>query len=94
MEVVAHFGAEGAFDPEATRAALAAFESPVLLLVGEFDLNSPPRAVSEFAELFPAATLVVQPGAGHSPWLDAPDRFVATVAAFLDANAGDDDVSS
>ncbi|MFD8866872.1 alpha/beta fold hydrolase [Streptomyces sp. NPDC059590] len=82
-EAVALFGAEGAFDPEATRAALAACGSPVLLLAGEYDLNSPPESVAEFAELFPDATLVVQPGAGHYPWLDDADRFTATTAAFL-----------
>ncbi|AGK75528.1 Alpha/beta hydrolase fold protein [Streptomyces microflavus DSM 40593] len=82
-EAVAHFGAEGAFEPKVTRAALARFESPVLLLVGEFDLNSPPRAVAQCAELFPGAALVEQPGAGHHPWIDDPDRFVATASAFL-----------
>ncbi|GAB7029126.1 alpha/beta hydrolase [Streptomyces platensis subsp. malvinus] len=82
-EAVALFAAEGAFAPEATRAALATYEGPVLLLAGEFDLNSPPRSVAEFAELFRDAALVVQPGAGHYPWLDDADRFVATTAAFL-----------
>jgi pimeloyl-ACP methyl ester carboxylesterase len=82
-EAVALFAAEGAFEPETTRAALAACEAPVLLLAGEFDLNSPPQSAAEFAELFPDATLVVQPGAGHYPWLDDADRFVATTAAFL-----------
>ncbi|MEU0806117.1 alpha/beta hydrolase [Streptomyces sp. NPDC005970] len=82
-EAVALFGAEGAFDPEATRAALAACGSPVLLLAGEYDLNSPPGSAAEFAGLFPDATLVVQPGAGHYPWLDDADRFTATTAAFL-----------
>ncbi|MDX3533450.1 alpha/beta hydrolase [Streptomyces sp. MB09-01] len=86
-EAVALFAAEGAFDPENTRAALAALEAPVLLLVGEFDLNSPPRTVTRFAELFPDATLAVQPGAGHYPWLDDADRFVATATAFLDRRA-------
>jgi len=33
--------------------------------------------------LFPRAELVVQPGAGHFPWLDDPDRFVRAVMAFL-----------
>jgi pimeloyl-ACP methyl ester carboxylesterase len=82
-EAVALFAADGAFDPETTRAALAACEAPVLLLAGEFDVNSPPQSVAEFAALFPDATLVVQPGAGHYPWLDDADRFVATTAAFL-----------
>ncbi|OEJ34962.1 alpha/beta fold hydrolase [Streptomyces subrutilus] len=82
-EAVARFGAEGAFDPAATRAALAAFAAPVLLLAGEFDLNSPPSSAAEFAALFPDAFLVVQPGAGHSPWVDDADRFAAATAAFL-----------
>ncbi|MEV0492075.1 alpha/beta fold hydrolase [Streptomyces atratus] len=86
-EAVALFAAEGAFNPETTRAALAACESPVLLLVGEYDVNSPPQSVAEFARLFPDATLVVQPGAGHYPWLDDADRFVATTAAFLGRGA-------
>ncbi|MFE5095633.1 alpha/beta fold hydrolase [Streptomyces sp. NPDC056638] len=82
-EAVALFAAEGAFDPETTRAALAGCETPVLLLAGEFDLNSPSQSAAEFATLFPDATLVVQPGAGHYPWLDDADRFVAITAAFL-----------
>lgn len=83
QEAVALFAAEGAFAPEATRAALAAYEGAVLLLAGEFDLNSPPQSVAEFAGLFGDATLVVQLGAGHYPWLDDAERFVATTAAFL-----------
>ncbi|MGW1886319.1 alpha/beta fold hydrolase [Streptomyces sp. NPDC001970] len=82
-EAAAVFGAEGAFDPDATRSALARLASPVLVLAGEADLNSPPRAMADFAELFPHAEPVVQPGAGHFPWLDDADRFVATTAAFL-----------
>jgi proline iminopeptidase len=84
QEAVALFGAEGAFHPEATRAALATREAPVLLLTGEHDMNSPPRAMAEFAGLFHDATLVVQPGAGHYPWIDDAAAFVATTAAFLE----------
>lgn len=83
-EAAEHFAAEGAFDPDGTRAALATHDGPVLLVAGEVDLNSPPAAVTEFAGLFPDAALVVQPGAGHYPWLDDAERFVATTAAFLD----------
>ncbi|MFF3209364.1 alpha/beta fold hydrolase [Streptomyces sp. NPDC002886] len=82
-EAVAHFGAEGAFTLEATRAALASFGAPVLLLTGEFDLNSPPRSTAELAALFPDATLSVQAGAGHYPWIDDAGRFAAAVEAFL-----------
>lgn len=82
-EGAAAFGAEGAFDPPATRAALATFEAPVLLQAGEVDVAAPPRAVAEYAALFPNATFVVQPGAGHVPWLDDPSWFTATISAFL-----------
>ncbi|MFC8513076.1 alpha/beta fold hydrolase [Streptomyces sp. NPDC057257] len=83
VEAAAAFAAPGAFDPAATRAALAGFAAPVLALAGEVDLNSPAPAVEEFAGLFPKGECVVQPGAGHFPWLDDPGRFVATVAGFL-----------
>jgi pimeloyl-ACP methyl ester carboxylesterase len=77
------FIAEGAFDPAATRAGLAAFGSPVLVLAGGLDSSRPPGIVAEVAALFPAAQLVVQPGAGHYPWLDDAGRFVSAVTAFL-----------
>lgn len=82
-EAAAVFGGDGAFDPDATRAALATFGSPVLLLAGETDLNTPPDVVAEFAGLFPNAEFVVQSGAGHFPWVDDAERFVATTATFL-----------
>lgn len=83
-DAAAVFGSEGAFDPDATRTALARQARPVLVLAGEVDLNSPPPAIAEFAALFPDAHFVVQPGAGHFPWLDDADAFVRTTAAFLD----------
>lgn len=82
-EAAAVYGADDAFDPPATRAALTAFESPVLVLAGEGDLNSPPRAMAEYAGLFPNSEFVVQPGAGHFPWLHDADRFRSVVAEFL-----------
>jgi pimeloyl-ACP methyl ester carboxylesterase len=82
-EAAAAFGADGAFEPTATRAALAAFSAPVLLLAGELDVGAPPRVMAEFAELFPNATLVTQPGAGHYPWLDDATWFTTTIATFL-----------
>jgi pimeloyl-ACP methyl ester carboxylesterase len=82
-EAAAAFGAVGAYDPAATRAALGRFDAPVLVLAGEVDLNSIPSAVAEFAALFPHAQLVVQPDAGHFPWVDDADRFVAMTAPFL-----------
>lgn len=82
-EAAAIFGSEGAFDPPAARAALVGLTAPVLLLAGEFDLNTPPVAVAEFAGLFPNAELVVQSGAGHFPWVDDPARLAGAVEAFL-----------
>lgn len=83
-EAAAEYTAEGAFSPAATREALAAFPSPVLLLAGETDLAAPPRVMREFAELFPKAELAVQPGAGHFPWRDDAVRFVSLVQEFTD----------
>jgi pimeloyl-ACP methyl ester carboxylesterase len=82
-EIVAAFGADGAFDPDATRTALARFTPPVLILGGEADLGAPPRTMAELADLFPNAGLVVQPGAGHYPWLDDAGRFTGAVTSFL-----------
>jgi len=81
------FGSPGAFDPEATRDALASFFQPVLLLAGEVDLNTVPQVAAEFAALFPNARLVVQPGAGHSPWLDDAAWFRSALNAFLTDDA-------
>jgi pimeloyl-ACP methyl ester carboxylesterase len=83
-EVMTAFGAQGAFDPDATRAGLARFAPPVLLLAGEVDPAAPPPAMADFAGLFPNAELVIQARAGHFPWLDDADRFRSTVAAFLE----------
>jgi proline iminopeptidase len=82
-EAAGIYGSDGAYDPTATRTALAAFEAPALVLAGEVDLNSPPAVVAEFAGLFPNGEFVVQPAAGHFPWLDDADRFVATTASFF-----------
>lgn len=83
-EAFAAFGAPDTFAPDATRAALARFDAPVLVLAGEVDLAAPPQAMAELTALFPNARLVVQPGARHVPWLDDADRFVSTTTAFLE----------
>ncbi|MGA5763231.1 alpha/beta fold hydrolase [Nonomuraea bangladeshensis] len=91
-EAAAGFGAEGAFDPAATRAALKALDAPVLVLAGEVDVAGPPAAMSEVAGLFPRAELVVQPSAGHFPWLDDPVWFAGTLRNWLDQTALDQTV--
>jgi proline iminopeptidase len=84
-EAAAAFGAEGAFDPAATRAGLAGLGSPALVLGGGLDLQRPPAITAEYAALFRNSRLVVQPEAGHFPWLDDPGQFVAAVTGFLNA---------
>lgn len=74
---------EGAFDPPATVAALAALKAEVLLLVGELDCNPSPALTSRAAAAFPRAVAEVQPGAAHYPWLDEPARFSSRVERYL-----------
>jgi pimeloyl-ACP methyl ester carboxylesterase len=83
VPVRAGFYAEGAFDPPATRAALATLASPVLVYAGELDAVSPPELLAQVAGLFPGWALTVQPGAGHFPWLDDPAQFAGALSAFL-----------
>ncbi|MEU6284523.1 alpha/beta hydrolase [Streptomyces sp. NPDC047028] len=78
-----YFG-EGAFSPDVTRAALAALTAPVLVYAGELDGGPTPELARRAAEAFPGAECVVQPGAGHYPWLDDPEWFVSRVVGFLD----------
>ena len=86
--VLAGMYADGAFDPPATRAALAGLTAPVLVLAGEADIGPTPEFAAETVRLFPGWSLAVQPGAGHFPWLDDPAWFTGAVTAFLDARAG------
>ncbi|MFI2414449.1 alpha/beta fold hydrolase [Streptomyces sp. NPDC018947] len=72
-----------AFDPPATRAALARCTARVLVLAGELDGGPRPELARRAARVLPHAEVAVQQGAGHYPWLDDPRRFVHRVAAFL-----------
>ncbi|MEU2749871.1 alpha/beta hydrolase [Streptomyces collinus] len=77
------YGADGAYEPDATRGALARVRTPVLVLAGGVDGGPSPALARQSAQAFPAAEFAVQPGAGHYPWLDDPDRFVRRVAGFF-----------
>ncbi|MCX5167086.1 alpha/beta hydrolase [Streptomyces antibioticus] len=79
-----------AFDPPALRGALERLTAPVLVLAGELDGGPTPALARRLAAVFPHAESVVQPGAGHYPWLDDPEWFTARIAAFLDAPASRD----
>ena len=77
------FFAGATIDPPATRAALAKLTAPVLLYAGDLDPMVTPAMVREAAPLFGDATVAVQPGAAHFPWVDDPAAFAAGVGPFL-----------
>ncbi|MFF8874944.1 alpha/beta fold hydrolase [Streptomyces massasporeus] len=77
------YGGDGAYEPAATRRALARLTTPVLVLAGEVDGGPSPALARRAADAFPAAEFAVQPGAGHYPWLDDPRGFTRRVAAFF-----------
>ncbi|MFI6099780.1 alpha/beta fold hydrolase [Lentzea sp. NPDC051213] len=78
-EAAREYYSEGAFDPEQIRKALHILDVPTLFIAGEFDVSLPPNRAREYVELIPAAEFVLQPGAGHFPWLDDPVAFAGAV---------------
>lgn len=74
---------DAVIDPAATKVALAKLTAPVLLYAGDIDALVTPGMVREAARSFPDASVVVQSGAGHFPWIDDPTAFTAAVRAFL-----------
>ncbi len=72
------FAAEGAFRPAATRAEAGRRAAPVLVYAGELDTSPTPGTAAAAAKLFPDATVTVQPGAAHFPWLDDPVFFTVS----------------
>jgi pimeloyl-ACP methyl ester carboxylesterase len=77
------FRAEGAFNPPETREAAGRLAAPVLVYAGELDAAPRPETAAAGALLFPNATVTVQPGAAHFPWLDDPVFFTAAITSFL-----------
>ena len=64
---------------------LLRIECPTLVCVGDLDPVTPIAAAQEIvAACRPGiAHLEVIEGAGHFPWLDAPDRYAARIGAFV-----------
>jgi pimeloyl-ACP methyl ester carboxylesterase len=87
-EAATAYGSDGAFQPHETRAQLQQLDTPVLVLVGELDVNTPPRRAAELARHLPRAEVIIQPRAAHFPWLDDATAFVTSVNAFLAEAAG------
>jgi pimeloyl-ACP methyl ester carboxylesterase len=81
--VAAQYYADGAFDPPGTREQLRNLTAPVLVYAGHLDLGPTPEVAAELAAIFPAGQLIVQPGAGHFPWVDDPVPVGSALSAFL-----------
>ena len=60
---------------------------PTVFVVGEHDLFFPPSMAHEVAAYVPSATVADFADAGHSPYWEAPERFNALLADWLDRNA-------
>jgi pimeloyl-ACP methyl ester carboxylesterase len=68
---------------EDVRPLLPSIGAPTLILWGDRDTEVGPRAMSEMAAGIRGARLSVFPGAGHFPFLDAPDEFRRRLRTFL-----------
>ncbi|MEW2618897.1 alpha/beta hydrolase [Streptomyces sp. NPDC048106] len=69
--------------PKAVLDGLAAVKGPVLVVTGERDALTGVAVGDVAAGHFPDARHVTVAGAGHFPWVDAPDAFVTAIREFL-----------
>lgn len=66
------------------RDMLPTIRVPTLLLYGELDERSPLPVARALHDAIPGSRLVVIPGVGHMTCAEAPDRFNAAVADWID----------
>jgi proline iminopeptidase len=85
-DVLRHFAnvGYGDFDytPDLRRVA-----KPTLVVVGEQDRTTTPRAARVLHEGIPGSELVVVPGVGHMSMVEAPGPYIGAVRSFLYARA-------
>jgi pimeloyl-ACP methyl ester carboxylesterase len=62
---------------------LEQLEIPVLIVVGEEDAITPPDEARRMKRVYPSATLVIVPGAGHMTPVERPEEFVRILREFL-----------
>jgi proline iminopeptidase len=83
-DVLRHFSSAGygGFDYVSD---LRRIDRPVLVVVGEHDRTTTPRAARVLAEGIPDSELVVLEGAGHMAFVEAQEPFLDAVRRFLKA---------
>jgi pimeloyl-ACP methyl ester carboxylesterase len=81
-EVLRHFAkvGYGNFD---YRPKLKDVDKPTLVLVGEYDRTTTPRAARVLHEGMPDSELYVVPDAGHMSFVEQTDEYIAVVRDFL-----------
>ena len=85
-DVLRHFASVGYGDFDYTP-DLGRVAKPTLVVVGELDRTTTPRAAGVLHEGIPDSELVVVPGTGHMSMVEAPERYVDAVRRFLLARA-------
>ena len=67
------------------RPRLPGIQIPTLVIWGDRDTEVPLAAARILAQEMPSAELAIIPGAGHFPFIEAPERFCQLVQGFLAA---------
>jgi pimeloyl-ACP methyl ester carboxylesterase len=73
----------GMAEREDSRDVLHRYGGPLLVVVGEQDVVTPPERARQMAELVPGAELVEVPGAGHLPNVERPELVNGALATFV-----------
>jgi proline iminopeptidase len=81
-DVLRHFANAGYGDFD-YRPALGRVSKPTLVVVGEQDRTTTPRAARVLHEGISGSELVVVPDAGHMSFVEEPDAYLAAVRGFL-----------
>jgi proline iminopeptidase len=81
-DVLRHFANLGYGDFD-YGADLGGVRRPTLVIVGEYDRTTTPRAARVLHEGIPGSELFVVPDAGHMSFVEAPDPYLNTVRRFL-----------
>jgi pimeloyl-ACP methyl ester carboxylesterase len=81
-DVLRHFARAGYGDFNYVP-GLSRIDRPTLVIVGEHDRTTTPRAARVLHEGIPGSELVVVQGAGHMSFVEARDDYVAAVRHFL-----------